>query len=112
MFVNYLGLIVTNIITMSDRAVKKSLIKQGWLRVLLFGCCFALISLLVAIPAFLLVAGVKKEDLEADLIHTLASQLSGDYLWLMLILECAISLLTVWIFRVFVDRKSFASLGF
>jgi uncharacterized protein len=97
---------------MSDRAVKKSLIKQGWLRVLLFGGCFGLITLLVAIPAVLLVAGVKKEDLQADPIHVLAGQLTGDYLWLMLILECIISLVTVWIFRVFVDRKSFASLGF
>jgi membrane protease YdiL (CAAX protease family) len=97
---------------MSDGDVKKSLIKQGWLRVLLFGCAFGLISLLIAIPAVLLVAGVKKEELEADPIQTLAGLLTGDYLWLMLILECAISLVTVWIFRVFVDRKGFASLGF
>jgi uncharacterized protein len=96
---------------MSDQTTKNPLIKQGWLRVILFGVGFCIITLLIAIPAVLLIAGVKKEDLQADPIHTLASQLTGNFLWLMLILECLISLISVWIFRVFVDRKSFASLG-
>jgi membrane protease YdiL (CAAX protease family) len=97
---------------MSDQAAKKPLIKQGWLRVLLFGFCFFIIALLVAIPAALLIVGIKKDELTADPGHTLSNLLGGDFLWLMLILECVISLISVWIFRVFVDRKSFASLGF
>lgn len=97
---------------MSDQAAKKPLIKQGWLRVLLFGCCFFIITLLVAIPAILLIVGIKKDELMADPAHALSNLLGGDFLWLMLMLECVISLISVWIFRVFVDRKSFASLGF
>jgi len=96
---------------MSDQAEKKPRIRQGWLRVILFGICFSVITLLIAIPAILIIAGVKKEDLQAAPIHTLAAQLTGNFLWLMVILECLISLISVWIFRIFVDRKSFASLG-
>ncbi|HWK04363.1 MAG TPA: CPBP family intramembrane glutamic endopeptidase [Puia sp.] len=96
---------------MSDQAIKNPLIKQGWLRVLLFGIAFCLTTILIAVPAVLIIVGVKKDDLQADPIHTLASQLTGSYLWLVLLLECLISLISVWIFRVFVDRKSFSSLG-
>lgn len=96
---------------MSDQAIKNPLIKQGWLRVVLFGLAFGIITLLVAIPALLIIAGVKKEDLRADPVHTLTSQLTGDNLWLMVLLECLISLISVWIFRLFVDKKSFSSLG-
>lgn len=96
---------------MSDQTIKTPRIKQGWLRVVLFGGCFLIITLLVVIPAALLIVAVKKEDLVSDPIHTLASQLNGSFLWLMLILECIISLISVWIFRTFIDRKSFASLG-
>ena len=96
---------------MSDQAIKNPRIKQGWLRVLLFGGCFLIITLLVAIPAALLIVAVKKEDLQADPIHALTSLLGGSFLWLMVVLECIISLISVWIFRTFIDRKSFASLG-
>jgi uncharacterized protein len=97
---------------MSDQAIKNPLIKQGWLRVLLFGCGFIIITFLVAIPAVLIIAGVKKEDLETNFFGTMAAQLTGNFLWLMLLLECVIALLSVWIFRVFIDRKSISSLGF
>ena len=97
--------------TMSDQAIKNPRIKQGWLRVVLFGVAFLVITLLVAIPALLLIAGVKKEDIQADPVHILASQLTGSYLWLILLLEAVISLITVWIFRTFIDKKSFSSLG-
>jgi len=96
---------------MSDQVIKNPLIKQGWLRVLLFCIAFGIITLLVAIPAVLIIAGVKKEDLQADPIHVLASQLTGSYLWLMLLLECLISLISVWIFRTFIDKRSFSGLG-
>lgn len=97
---------------MSDQTKKNPLIKQGWLRVLLFGCGFIIITLLVAIPAVLLIAGIRKEDLETNFFGTMAAQLTGNFLWLMLLLECVIALLSVWIFRVFIDRKSISSLGF
>ena len=96
---------------MSDQAIKNPRIKQGWLRVVLFGGCFSLITLLIAIPAVIAVAGVQTADLQSDLIHTLSGLLSGNYLWLMLVLELVISLITVGLFRVLVDRKSLMSLG-
>lgn len=96
---------------MSVPIIKNPRIKQGWLRVLLFGACFCLITLLIAIPAVLILTPVSKNDLLADPIHTLAGLLTGNYLWLMLVLECIISLITVTLFRVFVDRKSLMSLG-
>jgi CAAX protease family protein len=96
---------------MSDQAIKNPLIKQGWLRVILFGCGFIIITLLVAIPAVLIIAGVKMEDLETDLVGTMSRQLTGNFLWLMLLLEFVIALLSVWLFRVFVDRKTISSLG-
>ena len=96
---------------MSVPIIKNPRIKQGWLRVLLFGACFCLITLLIAIPAVLVLTPVSKNDLQADPIHTLAGLLTGNYLWLMLVLECIISLITVTLFRVFVDRKSLMSLG-
>ena len=97
---------------MSDQAIKKPLIKQGWLRVLVFGCGFVIITLLVAIPALLIIAGVKKEDLETNFLGTMSAQLTGNFLWLMLLLEGVIAALSVWIFRTFVDRKNMSSLGF
>ncbi|MDP4246407.1 MAG: CPBP family intramembrane metalloprotease [Bacteroidota bacterium] len=97
---------------MGDQAAKKPLIAQGWLRVLLFGCCFCVIAILVAVPALLLIAGIKRDDLAANPVGTLSAMLDGDYLWLMVVLEFVISLLSVWIFRTFIDRKSFGSLGF
>lgn len=96
---------------MSDQAIKNPRIKRGWLRVLLFGIFFGVLTLLMTIPAVLLLTDVKKEDLLASPIHTLAGLLTGNYLWLMLVLECAISLISVWLFRIFIDRKSFMSLG-
>jgi len=96
---------------MSDQAIKNPRIKQGWLRVVLFGGCFSLITLLITIPAVIAVAGVQTADLQSDLIHTLSGLLTGNYLWLMLVLELVISLITVGLFRVLVDRKSLMSLG-
>jgi membrane protease YdiL (CAAX protease family) len=96
---------------MSDQAIKNPRIKQGWLRVVLFGAGFGLMTLLIAIPAVMIIAGVRAEDLQSDPIHTLSGLLTGNYLWLMLILECGISVISVGIFRLFVDRKSLQSLG-
>src|ERR1700737_4995619 len=96
---------------MSDSSVKSPFIKQGWLRVLLFGACFCTITFLITVPVVLALTPLKIEDLEKDLIHSLTNQLSGEFLWLMLLLELVSSLISVWIFRVFIDRKSLTSLG-
>jgi membrane protease YdiL (CAAX protease family) len=96
---------------MAGQATKNPRIKQGWLRLLLFGICFCVITLLIAIPVVLMAADIHPEDLERDPIQVLSGLLTGNYLWLMLLLELAISVITVVIFRIFVDRKSLLSLG-
>lgn len=95
---------------MSDQVIKNPLFRQGWLRVLLFGACFGIVTLLLAIPAVLAVTGTSSQQLKSNLMPVL-SGLTGSYLWLLVVLECAVSVITVWIFRIFVDRRSLASLG-
>ena len=95
---------------MSDQATKNPVFRQGWLRVLLFGLCFGLTTLLLAIPAVLAVTGTSPAALKDNLIPVL-SGLTTNYLWLLVLIECAVSLITVWIFRTFIDRRSFTDLG-
>ncbi|HEV2354194.1 MAG TPA: hypothetical protein VGR89_08120, partial [Puia sp.] len=52
---------------MSEPTVQTPLISTPWLRILLFGCCFCVMALLLGIPAILLVtksgfADLKKES--------------------------------------------------
>ncbi len=90
---------------------KSPLLEEGWLRVLLFGVFFILISVLITVPALILMAGMKWEDLAADPLHVITNLLTGNYFWLAVLLEGVISLLSVGLFRVFIDRRSLLSLG-
>lgn len=90
---------------MTDEGKKDPVIRQGWLRVLLFGVSYIVLTLLIAIPAALLVAGVPADQLEDHPIAALAGLLTGNYLWLMILVELAISVISVVIFRVFIDRR-------
>ncbi|HXO74102.1 MAG TPA: CPBP family intramembrane glutamic endopeptidase, partial [Puia sp.] len=96
---------------MSDQVKKNPVIKQGWLRVLLFGVCFFIVTLLIAIPAILAIAGTSPQQLENNLVPTISALFTGNYLWLLVVLELAISLVSVCILRFFIDRRSFISLG-
>ena len=96
---------------MTDQVKKNPVFKQGWLRVLLFGFFFFIVTLLLAIPAILAIVGTSPQQLKDNLIPTLSGLLTGNYLWLLVVLEFAISLISVCIFRFFVDRRSFISLG-
>lgn len=96
---------------MLDQAIKKPRISQGWLRLAAFGGCFCIITLLVAIPAVVILADIPLKDLWPNPIPTLAGQLTGPHLWLMLVLELVISLISVGCFRIWIDRKSMGSLG-
>jgi uncharacterized protein len=96
---------------MSDQAIKNPRIQQGWLRLILFGCCLGLITLLVAVPTVMLVAGISKDDLMSNPVRTLSGLFTGNYLWLIIVLEAAVSLITVCGFRLLVDRKGLLGLG-
>jgi membrane protease YdiL (CAAX protease family) len=96
---------------MSDQPIKKPALRQGWLRVLVFCVSFCVLTLLIAIPVVILVAGVPADNLRAQPIATLSGLLAGNYLWLMALLELVIATISVVIFRLWVDRQSLGSLG-
>jgi membrane protease YdiL (CAAX protease family) len=96
---------------MTEEIAKKPVIRQGWLRVLLFGACFIVLTLLIAIPATMLVAGVTEDQIKQQPIATLSGLLTGNYLWLMILVELAISVISVGIFRLWVDRQPLIGSG-
>lgn len=100
------------VILIPGPAGKKSLLQQGWLRVLLFCGSFLLLSLLITIPAVLLFTDTTREEIAGDALQVVSNLLYGKDLWLLVSLESTVSLFSVIIFRIFVDRQSFAGLGF
>ena len=100
------------VIPIHDPVEKKPMLEQGWLRVLLFGAFFLLLTLMITIPAVLLFADMKMDEITADPLHLITNLLNGKYLWLVVSLEWIISMLSVILFRLYVDRQSLVSLGF
>lgn len=96
---------------MSDQAIKNPLIREGWLRVLLFGVAFCVVTLFVAIPAMLFVAGSSFDELKTALLPTLEGAMTGNYLWLMILVEFGIAVISVGIFRFWIDRRGLKDLG-
>lgn len=93
---------------MTDPTVKKPWIAYGWIRVLLFIPGAFIIAALFSIPAAVFVL---KLGIGTDPFQTLAQLLKGEWLWLVVLLEFLISLISVWLFRTYVDRKNMTSLG-
>lgn len=79
---------------------KKPLIKQGWLRALLFTCFYLI---LLALAGMTLVLSVDKSDPAAP---------ADRLFYLQFLVTAVVSFFTVWLFRVWVDRKSVSSMGF
>jgi membrane protease YdiL (CAAX protease family) len=96
---------------MTEQATKKPALRPGWLRVLVFCVSSCVLTLLIAIPTVIAVAGVSVDDLKANPVASLSGLLTGNYLWLMVLLEFVIAVVSVAIFRLFVDRRSLGSLG-
>ncbi|HVV02697.1 MAG TPA: CPBP family intramembrane glutamic endopeptidase [Puia sp.] len=96
---------------MTDLTTKNPRIKQGWLRVILFGLGFIIITLLISIPLAIGLFYSNLDELRADPTHAITSLLQGSHLWEMVLLEFVVSIVTVWIFRKFIDRRDIASLG-
>jgi uncharacterized protein len=96
---------------MSDPIIKTPLIRQAWLRVLLFLVGWCLIALLTAVPAILLLTGTSREDLLGNPIQTLSGLLAGDHFWVILLLEFVVSLISVVVFRLLIDRRGWLDLG-
>jgi hypothetical protein len=96
---------------MDNSTDKKPLVKIGWLRVLLFLVFYFFVSLLIAVPAVLLLTDIKASDLQANMAQSFSDMGSGS-IWLVAAIEFLSSVVSVFLFRKFFDRKSFASLGF
>jgi membrane protease YdiL (CAAX protease family) len=96
---------------MDNSTDKKPLVQKSWLRVLLFVLFYFFVSLLISVPVILFFTNVKASDFQTDMVRTM-STLGSDYLWLVVLLEFLCSIICVFVFRKFVDRKTFASLGF
>ena len=97
--------------TMTDPSEKKPRIQQGWLRVVLFGLAFIVATLLILSAALTGFVAGNIDQLKKDPMQFLAGILQGDHLWMMVLLEFIVSVVTVWIFRTLIDRRSLASLG-
>ena len=89
---------------MKDNIVRKPLIRQGWLRVLVFIISFILLS---AIALFALLKFVLKQTI--DFSNSSSSVEGNSYLFVIVLF--VISILLTFIFRRWIDRKSFLSLG-
>lgn len=95
----------------SDQVIRTPFIKQGWLRVVLFGISFIPLTLLILTPALLILVSVNHIDWKAQPASGLTNLILGNYLWLAVLLEAIIVGINIWLFRKFVDRKSLTSLG-
>jgi CAAX protease family protein len=96
---------------MTEAVIKKPLIPFGWLRVLIFALFCFLSILFVSIPVGIIIAMTRK-DTGKENIADISNLMNGDFLWLSSLAGLLISLLFVFLFRKFVDRRTFASLGF
>ncbi|HET6256542.1 MAG TPA: type II CAAX endopeptidase family protein [Puia sp.] len=96
---------------MADPTTKTPLIPRAWLRLLLFGCTFYVVAALLGIPAILFITGTPLDTLGKDIFQFLSGLMASDYLWLVLMLELAISVISVGIFRLLIERRNFLGLG-
>jgi len=96
---------------MNEQNAKNPRIKPGWLRVILFGLAFIVVTLLILVLALTSMVAANMDQLKKDPMHFLSGMLQGEQLWMMVLLEFVVSLVTVWIFRTWIDRRSLASLG-
>lgn len=96
---------------MTEEALKKPRLRPGWLRVLVFCVVFCLLTLLLAIPAVCIAAGVTADQIKQQFLPTMSGLLTGSYLSLVVMAEFVVAVLSVCLFRLFIDRRSLGSLG-
>src|SRR5579863_2445516 len=106
-FVNYLA----NIATMPDPTSKSPVIRQAWLRLLLFGLSFIVIALLLGTAAIMAIVGTHLDAIKNGNAQFFSGLMAGDYLWLILLLEFLASVISVGIFRLLIERRGFIGLG-
>ncbi len=91
---------------------KQPLIKSGWLRVLLFVISFLIIILLLSFGAENLISLLDIRQKSAEGGELSGNPASGNIMLIRFLVSFISSLLTVSLFRRFIDRRSIISLGF
>ena len=97
---------------MNAENIPKPLIRQGWLRVALFFIVYFFSLIAISVPAGVVLLWFKREDIRKGISIKKEDLLSGEFLWLITLVVLLATLLVVFLFRKFVDRKSILSLGF
>lgn len=95
---------------MNEITARQPLIKQGWLRVLLFCIAYLVLTILMAVPVSALVLLIHKDEIKQG--AKIEELMNGDYLWISILIALIVSIIVVFIFRKFIDRKNVLSLGF
>jgi membrane protease YdiL (CAAX protease family) len=96
---------------MNEVIPKPPLIRQGWLRVLLFCIAYFLLTILMYIPVSMLVKFLNRDAIKQG--AKIGEELmSWEFLWISVLIALVVSLLAVFLFRKFIDRKDVLSLGF
>src|SRR5665213_3491796 len=95
-----------NFLFMTTTEVSSPRIHAGWLRVLIFCVAYLLLILSGVFLMGLLIHRIKGEAADADLF------MKGEMLWAVILAIFAGSLAVTYIFRRWIDRRSFFSLGF
>lgn len=91
---------------------KQPLIKQPWIRVVLFVITYLAVSMVMSIIAETVIAAFKL-NIDASSGATDGPDVTGGKMLLIrVLLSVAASILTVFFFRTLADRQSFSSLGF
>ena len=97
---------------MPDQTVKKPLIGKGWLRIILFGVAFVIVTAMVALPALGILMGANKQSILSDPAHAFTHLMETFATpWFIVLLEAVVSAITVFTFWKLIDRKTFAALG-
>jgi len=87
----------------------KPLVKQGWLRVLIFIIPYLMMTVLFS-TLVMLVAHIIDPSVKTDADST--SALMAGHLWIVALVNTLAAVTTTWLFRKYIDKKSFESLGF
>ncbi|MFI5151749.1 MAG: CPBP family intramembrane glutamic endopeptidase [Chitinophagales bacterium] len=91
---------------------RSPLIRQAWLRVLLFCAFFFMVILTIAALVAYIIVFLNKDEIQKGKNLDIKAMMMGDYLWLNSLIALITSFLTVLLFRNIVDRKTVVSLGF
>ncbi|MBS1947124.1 MAG: CPBP family intramembrane metalloprotease [Bacteroidetes bacterium] len=96
---------------MDNPEEKKPLIKQGWLRALLFIIAYIILALLITVPAVLLFTSLKPGGEVSNLIQSVAGLAAKETIWIVALVEFTASVACVFVFVKFIDKKKLTDIG-